>query len=279
MKRVKINNLSLLQKNLSFSGDLYTGLAYSFDDQQQLTGLFKFEEGFQVGESNDLLLFGDCKDWLRIDDDLLEQDEDYGPLLYQDIPFTGISYTFDERYCVAETVYENGEEEQYRTWYNSGRIHSISDGRSRTEWFENGNIKRQYSSGKHIRVVGQNRYDKIIFLNLAIPANDLQFLSVFGLSHELTLMGAGINRKTLEVIANSPGFDSVKRLKLWRTTVVADLIKVLPNASSLKNLILSENFHVTEECFLLLKAALPECRIELVNQTLDLTIYNGCSSS
>lgn len=201
----------------------YTGLAYHVDEAGVVGRLEVFRDGISEGDSEDWLDLPEGG--LRVDSGFLEMTEEGGPLLFQDQPFTGVSYYFDEDdgHCVEEERTESGEVESGRGFFPSGARRYESNGMDCLHWLEDGRIGAKDYQGLTVYRLTLDEAGKLFWLVLRdASALDLEVVNSLRLAADFKLSGQGVDSRVLKAIAGHPDFPAIRQLRLASTDIAGD---------------------------------------------------------
>lgn len=229
MMRLRLSILTKGEGGRVFLGpSAYTGLAYHVNEGGVVQTVEVFRDGLSAGPSEDC--FELPLDGLRVDSSFLEVTEEGGPLLWQNEPFNGISYYFDDSgHCIEEELVENGEAVSGRGYFPSGERQYESNGADCLHWLEDGRIGAKDYQGLTVFRLTLNDAGELNWLVLRdASALDLAVLYSLHLATDFKISGQGADSRVLRAIAEHPDFPTVGQLRLVSTDVEGDdLVNVL----------------------------------------------------
>ena len=264
MQRIRLSALYNLDNFLYLNGeDLFTGLAYNVDENGQITELHEIDEGRIKGSSADLIELPEKT--RRVAEEFLTMDQDYGPLLYQGQPFTGIGYSFEKNgVCVAERLYTEGYEfgTAERTWYINGNPRSIViDGESRV-WLPDGRL--QTLETEEDTILNLILTDAGLLSGIVLKRTDLFEMIEYadlGLFPNFLLIGPEITPQLLYDLRQHQDFLKIIELTFVETSIDPDALEQLTRLPNLTTIVLKDNPALTRDNAIALKRRLPECAI------------------
>jgi hypothetical protein len=207
----------------------YTGLAYHVDEAGVVGRLEAFRDGFSEGASEDWLDLPEGG--LRVDSGFLDMTEEGGPLLFQDQPFTGISYYFDEGdgHCVEEERVESGEIESGRGFFPNGKRRYETNGMDCLHWLEDGRIGAKDYQGLTVYRLTLDEAGQLFWLVLRDASLlELEVVNSLRLAADFKLSGQGVDSHVLHALSRHPDFPAIRQLRLASTDVAGgDLVDIL----------------------------------------------------
>ena len=234
MMRLRFSALTRVGARVFLVQAGYTGLAYHVDEAGVVARLEVFRDGISEGTSEDWLELPEGG--LRVDSGFLEMTEEGGPLLFQDQPFTGISYYFDEGdgHCVEEERVENGEIESGRGFFPGGERRYESNGMDCLHWLEDGRIAAKDYQGLTVYRLTLDEAGKLFWLVLRDASIlELDVVNSLRLAADFKFSGEGVDSRVLHAIAGHPDFPAIRHLRLASTDVAGgDLVNILRQDSS-----------------------------------------------
>ncbi len=248
-------------------GEPFSGLAYHVNDAGDVTAIDRVDRGAVVGPSDDWLDVPAGGDRVLLS--ALYMEFDYGPLLRDGTPFTGVAYTFFESgSCAAETVYQDGEftHRAERRWYPSGALRTLFRDGEETGWFEDGRLQRKR----------RNDWDTVFSLFLREDGRlggievadasllDLDTIRALPFSDDLVLAGKAIDDHLLSTFGEEPGMRAVRRLSLVGSSVSRAGLLAFTPPGDLTKLHLWANKNLTAADADAFQKAHPACAVEYV---------------
>lgn len=222
---------------------LFSGLAYSVDEDGMVREIRIVEEGLPAGVSNDWLDAGGRD---RLDREVLDLADDYGPLVRGETPVDGIVYFFDRTgACILEEAYERGiaADTARREWYRSGAPRALLDADdSGSAWFEDGRLMARRLNGRTLlnlvirddgRLGGITLYDRALLDPASIRSTPF--------SDEVLLIGTGFDLAILGTLIDQTGIGAVPRLHLIKTEIGPECVDRLARLGNLQEVYLTEN--------------------------------------
>lgn len=272
MLRIRSNFLTMEDNKLSFEGSLFSGLSYDVGHEGLVEGVSIVEEGVRIGMSDDLVALPE--NGLRVDEEYLEELEDYGPATYQGVGFVGVGYLFSsDGQCESEAIYENGFAgiKHTRTWYLTGEPESVLINGVRTSWSIEGSLMMKSTPKGTVFNLRFSDEDHII--GIIVKENDLvdfAVLSRFGLGEELTLVGSTVDTRFLRELHRQLDLTGLRALKFSETSIDASFIEVVLLLEDLVKLALDDNGIISRADALRFKQQRPKCTILFNDARVDL---------
>jgi hypothetical protein len=221
----------------------FSGLAYRVDDDGVVSALAVVEQGKITGASDDWLALPEGGS--RVARTSLETAEDYGPLLWQSAPFTGVVYFFDRRgACVVEEAYVAGyaTEEARRAWFASGALQRLVQGEEGSTWFEDGRLQAKGVGDTVLLNLVMGDDGRLAGLVLGDASLlDLETVRRARLADELLLIGPAIDDALLRALRDQTALGEVPRLRLIDTSVGPEGLGVVASLAGLVELWLTNN--------------------------------------
>ncbi len=244
MLRIRSDSLTREKEMFYYKDQVFSGLAYHVDDEGTLEDVSIIEDGVITGTSDDLLTMPDTG--LRIDDDFLEQFEDYGPFIFQDVNFTGVSYLFEEEgQCGAEMLYVDGCEsaDGERTWYLTGEPKSSLANGVHKEWFIDGSLQMQSTLEGivyNLLLTEDGQYLSSLVIEQDNLIN-LESIGLFKLGSTLALMGQAIDTAFVRALHDRLDLSSLNHLTIDETSVDRSFLEMIQTFNNLSVIKLKNN--------------------------------------
>jgi len=244
----------------------FSGLAYDVGDDGVLRAIAAVEGGRITGESSDWIELP--AGGVRVDWELLEQPEDYGPQLFLGAPFTGVAYFFERSgACVAEVEHVHGyaTEVSQREWYEEGEPREVIGGGEYTSWFQDGRLKRRATGGVVVyNLITRDDDGRLAGIVLRDPSLfDLAAVSAMTLSDDLMLLGGGVDSALLRDLRDHGGLSATRRLRLIETGIGPEGVGVIASLGNLAELWLEDNPRFGPAEARQVEALRPDCKVHL----------------
>lgn len=261
MRRVWAGALGLGDDGaLRFDGEVFSGLALRVDQAGIVEAIEIVEAGHVVGASEDWLPLPEGG--TRVVRAALQMESDYGPLLFDGEPITGVVYWFGAGHvCELEQVVVRGLpiDEGRRSWYPSGSPMQLIRGEDGFSWFEDGRLEsRRVGMDTLLNVVvNDGRLTALVLGDAGLF--DLTTVGRTPFASELVLVGAAIDAPLLATLRERAGLYAVERLRLVETGAGPEVADVLGSLPALTTLWLQANTGLDAAAVERLRAALPRC--------------------
>jgi len=270
--RIRLSQLAAREDRYLIGEEAFTGVAYQIDSQGVVEGLLEIADGSVSGPSNDLLPFP--KDGQRVDQKFLTMEEDYDLWNYQQQPFDGLAYLFDQDgFCLRESAYEEGVETgtPSRSWYAGGEPKSAGSEDGGLAWFRDGRLRAaEGPEGTLFNLILSNEgalqgiYCEEIKLFEAERYRDLPVQSSF------SILGSAFDTTALAELMRRLDLSSIRELTLNSTRLPPEGLAELALFPKLEQVDFVQHPLLSREDALLLKRSRPsvnvvfnEVRIEL----------------
>ena len=286
MMRVNRETLTLVQDTLFYNEELFTGLAYEFNDDGTLKQISVVQAGIQQGISNDIINpdstairvdFNALVDLEEIefddDDDLEEDEEEYDPPYEEEITYTfqekvfrGYVYQFNhEGILLEESYYADGcPISSNRKWYDSGIMMKSNLKEEMLEWYPDGQLKKRaiFESDKGTLFrINFDELGKLRFLRLTnFYAFDIHELDFVVFSDKLKLSGDAMNDQALEILNKKSRLLDVTCLGISRCDISERKIISVIN-DNITELDLIENIRMEPSIVDQITERFPKCKV------------------
>lgn len=243
-----------------YRGVPFSGLAYRVEDGV-VESIAVVQEGVVSGVSDDWIDVPEGG--LRVDADLLDEEEDYGPLLFKGAALTGAAYDFAASgACIEEVEYVDGRatETSQRAWYESGAPREVIGEGVYTSWFQDGRLQRRAEKGTLLFNLILRDDGRLGGIFVAEPGFfDVDTVRRIPFSDEVLLIGKAMDAEVLRSLHDHTGLRAVPRLRLIETSVGPTGVDLLVSFLGLVELWLVNNLALGPQDAEQIRRRRPEC--------------------
>lgn len=280
MRVVKEGSLSTVNGEIFYKGDRFDGVSLLIVGnvviQQKL-----YKDGVYCSEYISPYICVDdttlCIDSVSLDDEYEE------PCSYNDSPFTGVAYFFEEDLCISQRKFQSGwliSEVNYR---ENGALDSIDIGNDdfsqKYEWFDDGSIKEfeiferdfcrvwlKFSKENTITsLVIEGEYfsrllqfkDKIIFDFF----NTKSCVENYSCSEYLFLSGDGVDDEVFDGLLKTNVLSNTSKLRVYKSALSSVSIEKLKSSKKIQKLYV-ESEGIGLDCLKSFKSKQPDVYVE-----------------
>jgi hypothetical protein len=284
---LRINTSMLVQSYdlWYYNGAPFTGVAFAIDASHRVEAN-KYHEGRISGRYLNEYLEPNGPVYPKVDWDYLGSDneDDPKPLnTFQGQVFSGIAYSFEGHFCLAESYYEDGSDVSDVFYSESGRITRIALHHTRFgqiyEFDEAGNLLRceltarpefdfrihRDGAGNLKGVLmrgdgfqGVSRRRKEVYFAGFVDKRDLLRL---GSSDKLWLAGDGINDEFFGELLDNRCISGTICLSLMDVAITAVSIDRLANCAKLRSLSITDSPSISSNDVKLFRSRRPDCAV------------------